>query len=168
MHRRKNYNHTEEAFLLSAFSEFVKCWKSSKKSRLFIESVNGMAFMNFSVFLGNPSDAHSPPNPHPQRRHPSPKENKRKKSSKKIQRDNERAAKYQENKRKELAAASAASGNPTPLTSSKDKTRDEQQAPASAANAYPPQTSSPAEPSVRAASVEFSFASPVTCSRGQD
>ena len=110
MHRRKNYNHTEEAFLLSAFSEFVKCWKSSKKLCLFIESVNGMAFMNFSVFLGNPSDAHSSPNPHPQRRHPSPKENKRKKSSKKIQRDNERAAKYQENKRKELAAASAASG----------------------------------------------------------
>ena len=54
MHRRKNYNHTEEAFLLSTFSEFVKCWKSSKKSRLFIESVNGMAFMNFSVFLGDP------------------------------------------------------------------------------------------------------------------
>ena len=172
MHRRKNYNHTEEAFLLSTFSEFVKCWKSSKKSRLFIESVNGMAFMNFSVFLGNPSDAHSPPNPHPQRRHPSPKENKRKKSSKKIQRDNERAAKYQENKRKELAAASAASGNPTPITSTKvhDKTRDGQQAPASAANGYPPQTQtlSPAEPSVRAASVEFSFASPVAEDKTSD
>ena len=166
MRRRKNYNHTEEAFLLSTFSEFVKCWKSSKKSRLFIESVNGMAFMNFSVFLGNPSEAHFTPSPHPQRRHPSPKENKRKKSSKKIQRDNERAARYQENKRKELAAASAASGNPTsPLNSSKvqDKTRDKQQAPASAASGGdPPRTSSPAEPSsVRASSVEFSFASPV-------
>ena len=167
MHRRKNFNNTEEAFLLSTFSEFVKCWKSSKKSRLIIESVNGMAFMNFSVFLGNPSEVHSPPNPkpHPQRRPPSPKENKRKKSSRKIQRDNERAARYQENKRKELAAASAASGNPTsPLNSSKvqDKTRDKQQAPASAASGGdPPQTSSPAEPSVRASSVEFSFASPV-------
>ena len=124
--------------------------------------------MNFSVFLGNPSEVHSPPNPnpHPQRRPPSPKENKRKKSSRKIQRDNERAARYQENKRKELAAASAASGNPTsPLNSSKvqDKTRDKQQAPASAASGGdPPQTSSPAEPSsVRASSVEFSFASPV-------
>ena len=165
MYRRKT-NNTEEAFLLSTFSEFVKCWKSGKRSRLFIESVNGMAFMNFSVFLGNPSEAHFTPSPHPQRRHPSPKENKRKKSSRKIQRDNERAARYQENKRKELAAASAASGNPTSsLNSSKvqDKTRDKQQAPASAASGGdPPQTSSPAEPSsVRASSVEFSFASPV-------
>ena len=69
-----------------------------------------------------------------------------------------------------MAAASAASGNPTPLTSSKvqDKTRDEQQAPASAANGYPPQTSSPAEPSVRAASVEFSFASPVAEDKTSD
>ena len=147
MRRRKNFNHTEEAFLLSTFSEFVKCWKSSKKSRLIIESVNGMAFMNFSVFLGNPSEVHSPPNPnpHPQRRPPSPKENKRKKSSRKIQRDNERAARYQENKRKELAAASAASGNPTaPLTSSKaqDKMRDEKQAPALTAGCDSPQTSS--------------------------
>ena len=170
MYRTKT-NNTEEAFLLSTFSEFVKCWKSSKKSRLFIESVNGMAFMNFSVFLGNPSEAHFTPSPHPQRRHPSPKENKRKKSSKKIQRDNERAARYQENKRKELAAASAASGNPTPpLTSSKaqDKTRDEKQAPASAAGCDSPQTSSPAEPSVRAASVEFSFASPVAEDKTSD
>ena len=145
MRRRKNYNHTEEAFLLSTFSEFVKCWKSNKKSRIFIESVNGMAFMNFSVFLGNPSEAHFTPSPHPQRRHPSPKENKRKKSSKKIQRDNEHAARYQENKRKELTAASAASGNPTaPLTSSKaqDKMRDEKQAPALTAGCDSPQTSS--------------------------
>ena len=55
MYRTKtNFKATEEAFLLSTFSEFMKCWKSSKKSRLFIESVNGMAFMNFSVFLGDP------------------------------------------------------------------------------------------------------------------
>ena len=87
MYRTKT-NYTEEAFLLSTFSEFVKCWKYSKKSRLFVESVNGMAFMNFSVFLGNPGETHSPHyTPHPQRRHPSSKENKRKKSSKKIQRD---------------------------------------------------------------------------------
>ena len=38
--------------------------------------------------------------------------------------------------------------------------RDEQ-APASAASGDPPQTLSPVEPSVRAASVKFSFASPV-------
>ena len=102
MYRRKtNFNYTEEAFLLSTFSEFVKCWKSGKRSRLFIESVNGMAFMNFSVFLGNPSDAHFSPTPHPQRRHPSSRDNKKKKSFKKIQRDNERAAKFQEKKRED-------------------------------------------------------------------
>ena len=67
----------------------------------------------------------------------SSKENKRKKSSKKIQRDNERAAKFHEKKRQEQAAASsAASGDP------------------------PPSTSSQAETSVKAASINFSFASP--------
>ena len=148
--KTKNFNCTEEAFLLSTFSEFVKCWKSNKKSRLFIESVNGMAFVNFSAFLGNPSEAHSP-HSFPQRRQPPPDKDRKKKSFKKIQRDNERAARYQENKRKELAAASAASANPTsPLNSSKvqDKTRAKQhQAPAAAASSGdPPQTSSPAEP----------------------
>ena len=39
---------TEEAFLFAGFIEFVKCWSSSKKSRIVIESVNGQAFMNFS------------------------------------------------------------------------------------------------------------------------
>ena len=143
MYRTKT-NYTEEAFLLSTFSEFVKCWKSSKKSRLFIESVNGMAFMNFSVFLGNPSEAHSPHyNPNPQRRHPSSKENKRKKSSKKIQRDNERAAKFQAKKRQEQASASAANGDPL-------------------------STSSPTVSSIRAASVNFSFASPVAEDKTSD
>ena len=132
MNPRKT-NYTEEAFLLSTFSEFVKCWKASKKSRLFIESVNGMAFVNFTAFLGNPGEAHfTPSTPHPQSRHPAPRESKKKKSFKKIQRDNERAAKFQEKKRQEQAAASAANGDP------------------------PPSTSSP----VRAASVNFSFASP--------
>ena len=105
MRRRKNYNHTEEAFLLSTFSEFVKCWKSSKMLCLFVESVNGMAFMNFSVFLGNPSEAHSPQS-FPQRRYPFPEKSRKKKSFKKIQRDNECAAKFQAKKRKEQAAAS--------------------------------------------------------------
>ena len=71
-------------------------------------------------------------------RKPSPKEKKkRKKSPKQIQRDNERAAKFQEKKRQEEAAAKAASGVP------------------------PPATSSPAASTVREASVNFSFASPV-------
>ena len=134
MQRTKTY-FTEEVFLLSTFSEFVKCWKSSKKSRLLIDSVNGKDCMNFSVFLGNPSDIHSKSNP--RQRKPSPKEKKqRKKSAKKIQRDNERAAKFQEKRRQEEAASKAASGVP------------------------PPATSSPAASTVRAASVNFSFSSP--------
>ena len=134
MNRRKTII-TEEVFLLSTFSEFVKCWKSSKRSRLFVDSVNGMAFVNFSACLGNPSDVHF--HSTPRQRNPSPKGKKRrKKSSKKIQRDNERAAKFQEKKRQEEAAAKAASGVP------------------------PPATSSPAALSISAASVNFSFASP--------
>ena len=126
---------TEEVFLFLTFSEFIKCWKSSKRSRLFVDSVNGEAFVNFSVFLGSPGEAHSPFTP--QQRYPPPKEKKKKKkSSKKIQRDNERAAKFQAKKRQEEAAAKAASGVP-PLA-----------------------TSSPAASTVREASVNFSFSSP--------
>ena len=166
MYRSKT-NYTEEAFLLSTFSEFVKCWKSSKKSRLFIETVNGMAFMNFSVFLGNPSEAHSP-RPSSQRPYPSSEERKdrKKKSAKKIQRDNERAAKFQAKKRKEQAAASAVSGDSPPATSS--KVTENTRAAASAASGNPPQTSSPAESSAGAASVNFSFASPVAEDRTDD
>ena len=134
MQRTKTFL-TEEVFLLSTFSEFVKCWKSSKRSRLVIDTVNGKAFLNFSVFLGSPGEAHSFSTP--RQRNPPPKEKKqKKKSSKKIQRDNERAAKFQEKKKQEAAAARAASGVP------------------------PPATSSPAASTVRAASVNFSFSSP--------
>ena len=127
-------NLTEEAFLLSTVHEFVKCWKSRSRSRLFIESVNGEAFVNFSVFLGHPSKTHS--KSAPMKRKPPRKEHKRrKKSLKKIQRDNDRAAKFQEKKRME-AALIAASGDPSPVTSS------------------------PVASPVRAASVNFSFAVP--------
>ena len=115
---------------------------------LFIESVNGMACMNFSVILGNPSEAHSPPTPHPQRHHPSTKD--KKESFKKIQRDNEHAA-FQEKKRKEPAAASAASGDSPsyPSLKSKDEMRDEQ-ALASAESGDPiPSTSSKIQDKMR-------------------
>ena len=71
--QRTKTNFTEEAFLLSTFREFMKCWKSSKRSQLSTESsVNGEAFVNFSVFLGNPSETHF--NPDAWRQNPSPKE----------------------------------------------------------------------------------------------
>ena len=93
--QRTKSNFTDKAFLLSTFCEFIKYWKSSKRSRLFIDSVNSNAFVNFSVFLGDPSETHFHPTSQSRRRNPSPKESKRKKSSKKIQRDNERAAQFQ-------------------------------------------------------------------------
>ena len=129
-----------------------------------------MAFVNFSAFLGRPSETHSPHStPDPQRRHPSSEGSKKKKSPKKIQRDNKRAAKFQDKKRQEKAAASAASGDPPPSTSSQvqEKTRQEQAA-ESAASGDPPKTSSPAESSVRTDSVNFSFASPVAEDRTHD
>ena len=58
----------------------MKCWKSGKRSCLSIESVNGEAFVNFSVFLANPSETYFYQDA--RRRNPlPPKGNKRKKSS---------------------------------------------------------------------------------------
>ena len=54
----KNFKHSEGSFLFATFCEFVKCWGSGAKSRLFIESVKGNAFVNFSAFLGHPGRAH--------------------------------------------------------------------------------------------------------------
>ena len=91
---------TEEAFLFSTFVEFNKCWSSGKKSRLVIESVNGFAFVNFSAFLGHPKTMHFAPR---EKRDPGRKY--KKKSERKTQRDNERAARFQEKKRQEREAA---------------------------------------------------------------
>ena len=94
----------EAAFLSSTFNEFYKCWRSGANARLFIESVRGKAFVNFSAFLGNPDDVHF--NPRQSKRHPS---KPRKKSAKKIKRDNDRAARFQERKKKEEEEAASAS-----------------------------------------------------------
>ena len=95
---KRKLNTNEEAFLLSTFSEFVKFWRSRRNSRLFVESVNGSAFINFSAFLGYPKNVRRTQSPQSQRK---PK----KKSSRKIQRDNDRAANFQERKRQEEASA---------------------------------------------------------------
>ena len=93
------YRHSEEAFLFASVSEFVKCWSSGKKSRLIIESVSGQAFIHFSAFLGNPKDDHFKA----RARDWQPKPKSKKKSERKIQRDNARAAKFQERKKRETA-----------------------------------------------------------------
>ena len=104
---------TEEAFLFSTFVEFNKCWRSGKRSRLVIESVNGHTFVNFLAFLGHPETMHFTPR---EKRSPSRYSNKKpkKKSKRKTQRDNDRAARFQEKKRqeREAAAAEASSGSP--------------------------------------------------------
>ena len=88
---------TEEAFLYSTFIEFNKCWRSGTKARVIMETFNGQAFINFSAFLGHPDDTHF----HPRQSRWNPPKKPRKKSEKKIKRDNDRAARFQENKRKE-------------------------------------------------------------------
>ena len=106
---------TEEAFLFSTFVEFNKCWRSGKRSRLVIESVNGNAFVNFSAFLGHPETMHFDPG---EKRSPRRYSNKKpkKKSKRKTQRDNDRAARFQEKKRQEREAAvtEASSDSPAP------------------------------------------------------
>ena len=68
-----------------------------------------------------------------------------------------------------MAAASAASFTGTPCSSDKDKEKTtNEQAAGPAASGDPPQTSSPAESSIRAASVNFSFASPVAEEKTDD
>ena len=52
---------SEASFLFSTFKEFFKCWRSGAKCRVFIESVNGKAIINFSTILGYPDDVHFKP-----------------------------------------------------------------------------------------------------------
>merc|ERR1711860_274027 len=98
----------ESGLLFATFSEFIRCWGSGRRSRLFMESMNGQAFMNFSTFLGNPGrdyfrqnkmapgESNGYPRSHQAHIDPkSSKQHKRKKSKKKAERDNQRAALFQ-------------------------------------------------------------------------
>ena len=96
---------SDGGLLFRTLVEFVKCLGSGRRSRLFVESLNGEAFMNFSAFLGNPGRGHFKQNKmatgeetlgYPENHH-DPKLNKktkRKKSQKKTERDNQRAAEF--------------------------------------------------------------------------
>ena len=131
---------SEEAFLFSTFKEFCKCWRSGANSRVFIESVNGKAFVNFSAFLGYPDDVHF--NPWQSKRNPS--KGPRKKSANKIKRDNDRAARFQARKRKEEEEAASVSKSAADL------------------EAIAASSPNPSSESVMTVSdIEFSFASPV-------
>ena len=114
---------SDGGLLFATLIEFVKCWGSGRRSRLFMESVNGEAFMNFSTFLGNPGWGHSRQNKMAsgeetsgnRKSHQDPKlskKTKRKKSQKKTERDNQRAAEFQKRKQEEISAAAATESSP--------------------------------------------------------
>ena len=122
MNKNFKRKYSEGSFLFATFCEFVKCWGSGAKSRLFIESVKGNAFVNFSAFLGHPRNAHFVPKRkeevetraregNPDGQH---KLKPRKKSERKTERDNLRAAKFQEKKLRESQAAAAATATSSP------------------------------------------------------
>ena len=104
----------EEEFLFSSFIEFNKCWRSGTKARVIMESFNGVAFVNFTAFLGHPDDVHFDSRPAEQK----PTKKPRKKSDKKIKRDNERAAQFQKRKRKEEEEEEEAASDSKPTNKS--------------------------------------------------
>ena len=116
---RSKKHFSEGAFLFATFMEFNKCWRSGKKSRLIVESVNGFSFINFTAYLGHPESMHVAP---PEKRKPGStvKRKPRKKSKKKTERDNVRAARFQAKKQqeKDAAAPEAFKDDPLPTTSS--------------------------------------------------
>ena len=73
-------SNSEGGFVFASVMEFIKTWESGASSRLFLESVNGTAFVSFGCFLGKPGDKHV---------------KMKEKSKKKQERDNSRAAAFQ-------------------------------------------------------------------------
>ena len=153
---------TEEAFLFSTFVEFNKCWGSGKKSRLVIESVNGLAFVNFSSFLGHPKTMHFAP-----RENRDPGRKPKQKSKRKTERDNERAARFQAKKRQERDAAVPEASKANHPSTLHGQEKDAAVPEVSRVNP-PPATSSPkdsgqstfvfAEPSTENVSTDSNFA----------
>ena len=118
-------HYSEEAFLQATLREFTKCWGSGKRARIFVESVNGGAFVSFSTFLGNPGAPHINPRKskmaartsgHPEGHHDSQNggnphfQATSKKSKRKTERDNARAAEFQKEKKKEEAEQATSNG----------------------------------------------------------
>ena len=112
---------SDGGLLFKTLVEFMNCWGSGRRSRLFVETMNGEAFMNFSTFLGNPGKCYSRKNkmasgeetlrnPESNDDPKSSKRPKKKKSKRKTERDNQRAAEFQKRKQDELLAAAATEG----------------------------------------------------------
>ena len=106
MFRNTKRHSSEEEFLHAIFYEFVKCWGSSCRSRLFIESVNRNAFVNFSDYLGYPRKTFFFPkkeNTKETNFNCNSNSTPKKKSAWKTKRDNLRAAKFQAKRLKKVA-----------------------------------------------------------------
>ena len=73
---------SESGFVFSSVIEFMKCWETGANSRLVLETFNGNAWVNLSCCLGRPWVSHVVPG--------------RKKSKKREEKDNLRAAAYQQ------------------------------------------------------------------------
>ena len=52
---------SEGGFVFASLMEFMKAWESGANARLFVESVNGSAFVSFGCFLGQPMERHFKP-----------------------------------------------------------------------------------------------------------
>ena len=115
---------SEASFVFNGVTEFIKAWESGSKTKLTLQSKNGLAWLNFSCCLGGPHDEHQ--------------KLKKPKSKKKRERDNLRAQLHQQRLQDGLSSSSnlpksdvgerAASALKTTTNSSDINTKDPVQA----------------------------------------
>ena len=114
---------SESSFVYSGLIEFIKAWESGSKTKLALQSKNGLAWLNFSCCLGGPHDEHQ--------------KLKKPKSKKKRERDNLRAQLHQQRLQDGLSSSNlpksdvgerAASALKTSTNSSDINTKDPVQA----------------------------------------
>ena len=102
-----NHQKQQEAILFNSATEFFKRWTAGKDSRIKFDYQGNQTLINFSAILGNPGTP----------------ERKRPKSARKIQRDNQRAAAYNE-ARKKLFQNENESFSVSDVASSENQTED--------------------------------------------
>ena len=114
---------SEASFVFNGVTEFIKAWESGSKTKLTLQSKNGLAWLNFSCCLGGPHDEHQ--------------KLKKPKSKKKRERDNLRAQLHQQRLQDGLSSSNlpksdvgerAASALKTTTNSSDINTKDPVQA----------------------------------------
>ena len=111
MFRKTKRHFSEGDFLFATFIEFVKCWGSSRRSRLFMEFTKSGALVNFSTFLEHPGMRRfqkskmaldeETKTQDPKSNRDSKEKKSKKKSKKKTERNNQQAAIFQKRKKDE-------------------------------------------------------------------